>query len=366
MGRYNENMLSFVLTRHFAYAILLIAIVLICLHLLPTNIDAANIVDRCKTLTDTERTSCYRNLADRLLNLDRAEMREVFSEDLQGPNYYGACHELSHYIGYGIYAEKMDMPAALSECTPACSSGCYHGVAAAYMFQQAETGTSLNDDLLVQIMQSVDPCAKYRESECKNSDILHGFGDALLTLTTNDLNRSLSICSKASRSSPCYDGVFTANFVRNTDPRYPAKPLRANDPLYPCNEVEAEYQQNCFRVNADFLLTGSIEENLAICKQFPVGFRSYCISHIAAIEMIMHTDISQLASICDGVDPNFKELCLSGIVNRLWSQNTKPRDYVAQFCAIQNAPFDESCRDHLRYLEQHGRSMDTTNEKVAP
>ncbi len=83
----------------------------------------------------------------------------------------------------------------------------------------------------------------------------HGLGHGFMGVLENELFESLEVCDTLNdgwEREACYGGVFMENVMAMDNPSHPSKYLRADQPLYPCTEVETRYKNDCYKHQTSF------------------------------------------------------------------------------------------------------------------
>ncbi len=149
-----------------------------------------------------------------------------------------ACHDLTHVIGRTAVELYGDLAGAYSRGDPICSAGYYHGATEPVM---AEIGAD-------KVLEEADTvCADLRENQRYSTyhyNCVHGMGHGFMGVYESELFESLHACDALTERwerEHCYNGVFMENLTAMDNPSRPSKYLRADQPLYPCTEVETRY-----------------------------------------------------------------------------------------------------------------------------
>jgi hypothetical protein len=210
-------------------------------------------------------------------------------------------HELSHGMGLAAYRGPETLAATFAECPAAQGGGCYHGVVQGYFLALAShghlPGTAELDAL----------CEPHRASTFLYFQCAHGTGHGLMAVHGNHVPMSLQGCDLASSEfvrESCYGGVFMENIVLVTHPHNTTgghaatqdhgghhagggegewKALDRDDPLYPCNAVDARYQPSCYTMQTGAILFfngGDIAAAGRACEGAPEAMMSICFGSL--------------------------------------------------------------------------------------
>jgi hypothetical protein len=153
-----------------------------------------------------------------------------------------ACHDLTHVVGHAAGELYGDLATAYDRGDPYCAGGYYHGI----------TGTIVRKMGADKVLEEADAfCADLREQEehsFRHYSCAHGLGHGFMAAYENELFEALETCDTLAdrwEREACYSGIFIENATA-IDPSRPSKYLKADQPLYPCTEVEARYKNQCY------------------------------------------------------------------------------------------------------------------------
>jgi sirohydrochlorin ferrochelatase len=187
------------------------------------------------------------------------------------------CHQLTHVIGRAAAERYGDIPSAYSRGVHFCGTGYYHGVMEAVV---ARIGAD-------EVLEEADTlCAELREREPRSDyhyACAHGLGHGFMAVLENELFDSLKACDALTdgwERDECYGGVFMENVMAEDNPSHPTtKYLRADQPLYPCPEVETRYREKCYPNQVSYALKvqgGSVAKVLDVCATAEDEGRAVC------------------------------------------------------------------------------------------
>lgn len=299
---------------------------------------------------------------------------------------FGSCHQPAHragHIGYQLLGNK-----ALIEYGPECQSGYYHGVMEAYF---KDHGTE-------NLKHSLDSLCPINQNSFFDHQCIHGIGHGLLAWTNYKLPEALKACDELPRrADSCWTGVFMENLSAQIvkDPNLAAKSVAesdvhttkylSDDPLYPCNAVDAQYQDSCYFLQTSRMLQifGQDFTKIALaCAKAPAIHQSSCYASMGRdVGGRLTTDIPAQIKACGTIaDENYKTQCLNGAVqNSFWdpsgqtaartfcqllrntaekqacyntiferaSQLIKNTTDLQIFCATIETPYTEQCQQQL-------------------
>jgi hypothetical protein len=161
------------------------------------------------------------------------------------------CHQITHVIGRAAVDLYDDIPESYSHGDSFCWSGYYHGAMEAVV---AEIGPDKILDEADTICSSVGEEQRY---SFYHYNCVHGLGHGFMGVLENELFESLETCDTLKdtwESESCYGGVFMENIMADINPGTKTKYLNADEPLYPCTEVESKYKTQCFVMQTSYAL----------------------------------------------------------------------------------------------------------------
>jgi hypothetical protein len=150
---------------------------------------------------------------------------------------------MTHVIGRTAVELYGDLAGAFGRGDPICSAGYYHGAVEAVM---AKVGAN-------KVLEEANTiCADLREQQRYSTyhyNCVHGMGHGFMGVFQTELFESLYACDALMdgwEREHCYNGVFMENLSAMDNPIRPSKYLKADQPLYPCTEVETRYKDECY------------------------------------------------------------------------------------------------------------------------
>lgn len=262
---------------------------------------------------------------------------------------FGSCHQPAHragHIGYQLLGNK-----ALIEYGPECQSGYYHGVMEAYFKNHGTEDLKHSLDNLCPINQN-----SFFDHQC-----IHGIGHGLLAWTNYELPEALKACDQLPRrADSCWTGAFMENLSAQIakDLNLAGTPVAesdihttkylSNDPLYPCNAVDAQYQNSCYFLQTSRMLQifGQDFTKIALaCGTAPAIHQSSCYASMGRdVGGRLTTNIPAQIEACGNVaDENYKIQCLNGAVqNSFWDPSGQTA--ARTFCQLlQNTAEKQAC-----------------------
>ena len=291
-------------------------------------------------------------------------------------------HGYAHAIGINAYGGDEPVSSVFSRCTPAYQSGCYHGVIQAFFsrHEQAAGGGPTGD--MVNAL-----CREYRENlearwllfQCA-----HGMGHGLVALADKHLPTSLQGCDLveyAWEREACYGGVFMENIVHATTPNeavgrpedmashdhsgdghhahaghtMPAAtaapsefpPLKADDPLYPCNVLEERYLISCYQMQTSAILYFNDYDIAAAsraCAAAPRDYQPTCYQSLGRdISSLSAQDHRKAMSDCGTAPDEFEPWCHVGYTKNLVDLTADPNDGAAYCRLLPSGESKRSC-----------------------
>ncbi len=256
----------------------------------------------------------------------------------------GNIHDLAHLSGKLIYESKGFDGIAL--CSSEFAFGCYHGF--------LDSAFSKNLDHL---KEAETACLKLGTNQTISgpaSSCIHGIGHGVASFhLVKDLKASLKSCRQLTLGKEyCFDGVFM-EFVRSA----PDKFFKADDPLYPCDELEKDfgvtYSFACGR-NQPSLLMGRFKKGFAEVARVCVlaqskPFREACVSALG-FSLASTGNVSEILDGCQGLSQESYILeCVKAAAGELVFQEAPNWDEKSkQICAA--SPKKSECMEYVDKL----------------
>jgi hypothetical protein len=291
--------------------------------------------------------ACYQQRYQGLVRNSGVEAAFDELKDEYGKNGFvrSNCHQLSHVIGRAAAESYGDISTTYGRGDSFCGSGYYHGVMQALV---ARIGAN-------RILEEADALCSSELGESQryslyHRDCAHGLGHGFMGVLENELFDSLEACDALTdgwEREHCYTGVFRENVQAKNDPSYPSKYLKADQPLYPCTDVQARYKNPCYRRQPMYALlmqNNDFAKVFDLCAKVEVDFRPACyhgLGRSAFFQSIEEqvTDIAQAGStrmLCMlGEDHEAQSNCVAGAVKTFIYYN-RGDTRVEAFCR----PFD--------------------------
>jgi hypothetical protein len=296
-------------------------------------------------------------------------------------------HAFAHAIGLAAYDGTRDVSAVFSECTPAFQSGCYHGVIESYFAERIrQDGGQLSSEMVNALcrLQREDPEQRWLLFQCA-----HGMGHGMSMVSGYHLPTSLSGCDLVldgwERES-CYGGVFMENVVHATQPHHeigrpeqshgaaagsgqghaeghahhgagaagghahgghagvmiasaaePFPPLKREDPLYPCNVLEARYLDACYQMQTSAILFFNgydVAATARICAEAPEALRLACFQSLGRdVSSYTGQEHARAIRLCGTAPARYQPWCHVGYVKNLIDLSADPGDGIA-YCRL--------------------------------
>lgn len=230
------------------------------------------------------------------------------------------CHLLAHEIGREGFERYQENPGAhFGECLPrACASGgCYHGFVLEFL--DVKQRVDPTKELTFEDFAPICAGIPLSEPQITHGLCLHGMGHAFL-IYKEDIKDALALCDGFSDNGriACYVGVF--HETTNESPVRPVRYNRANDPIYPCNELADRYLDFCY-----FYAAGKF------MRMFPEYIQDY----------------PRAMQFCDEEAPaKYIDTCYYGVVTELIGQpgGEEKLKIAADLCDIHADPrYDAGC-----------------------
>lgn len=319
---------------------------------------------------------------------------------------FSNAHPLAHGLGISAYRSPETVAATFAACPTSQMSGCQHGVIQGYFLDAARRGRTIG-------RAEVDGlCAPHEPAFFTFYHCVHGMGHGLMAFHGNHLPSALADCGQASDEfvrAHCYGGAFMENVISATHPHHSAeghastqadahadhavghasaqadahadhaeghvstqpdahadhgargggharrhgawKALDPADPLYPCNALDARYQEACYSMQPSaimFFNGGDVAATARACEAAPADVLGTCFvslgREIAAYAAQDHGRTIEMCGRVGGAGGGRGGLwCLLGAAGTLMNQSADPQDGM-RFCrALQGDTFKRDC-----------------------
>ncbi len=290
---------------------------------------------------------CYEKAASKFLaKTSYEEIIKIFREIEREPEIFTHCHELMHFLGREEYYKVNDIHQVLAKSDPACFSGSYHGVVEGYLISK-----NLPADDATYRKEIANLCGEkisYEVAEIYNQCV-HGIGHALMFLTEAEVPRSLKICDALVSQKDkeyCYSGVFMENVNSSTNPDHPSNYIKADDPTYPCNVLDEQYQKMCYTLQVPHFFDWAKfdwPKTVALCGQIPLEYQEVCYRGIGSNQIGYSQDFLVMKNNCDLVALSGRVACIEGVVSTLATRYAGDFSRMQNFCAVVSAENKKRC-----------------------
>jgi hypothetical protein len=261
------------------------------------------------------------------------------------------CHQLTHAIGRASTERNGTLAGAFTIGDPLCSAGYFHGAAEAMVAKLGVDRVLANPDAV---------CADLGEHPRRSiyhRNCAHGIGHGFMLIYENELPHALAGCDSLAddwERESCYGGVFMENVTSRHDPDHPSKYLRAEEPLFPCTDLDVRYQRMCYQKQTAYPLALSdadFGQVFSLCATVENAVRPFCFQGLgtsAAVFTILHVaeeaDRATLtAPLCLlGQDDEAQSNCAVGAV-RAMLNNYFGDTQAKAFCAALPANLRDIC-----------------------
>jgi hypothetical protein len=253
------------------------------------------------------------------------------------------CHQLTHVIGHGAIEKYPDISEAFTYGDPVCWSGYYHGAVEAAIRKLGRDGFIASADKL---------CSKISGKERYSFDYyncVHGVGHGVMEMTADELFDSLELCKNLSgnwEQRSCFGGVFMENVMaeqRGQSDKY----LKPDELLYPCNAVNEEFKEECYKMQTSYMLTKngrSFKNVFENCAKADEKYRDTCAQSAgrdASGQSVSNVE-QTIASCGFALDDNQKENCYIGAVKDFVSYFHGDKE-ARELCFSVGTKFQDTC-----------------------
>jgi len=314
---------------------------------------------------EQNKKDCYVQVAkDALEKFPYPTILQAFAQIETQPKILTRCHPVMHYLGRLEYQKTRNITQTLIRSRPTCISGSYHGAVEGYFMAQDIPLNDPDDELYTKTLTGIcGQSSDYPQQEIYNQ-CNHGIGHALMFVTDADLPRSLKLCdalSSAVESRLCYTGVFMENSNSSTDPNHPSKYIKADNPLYPCDELGKQYESTCYALKAPYFFTstgGDWDKTIELCGKIPQQHQGGCFSTIGANQVGFVTDSAALNDNCQRLPSKFRSSCAQGVASHLIIRYGGDYKAAMAFCAQVPLSNKQACYRQIGLSERNWTASD--------
>jgi hypothetical protein len=269
------------------------------------------------------------------------------------------CHQRVHKVGRINYELRGND--AFKVLNSECMSGYTHGVTEAFFH---EHGTQNLTESLKMICQG-------EQNSFYSHQCYHGIGHGLMAYNDYDLPVALKECDTlplmGTNQESCYSGVFMENVVgaiasdevptggQTADFHY-SKYLN-DDPLYPCNAVEARYRSSCYFFQSSRMIEifGIDYKKVAdSCSDIEQVYQMVCFMSMGRdVDNSYSSDFKRIETSCYYAPTDDLALaCISGASqDRFW--HVSEQDEALALCRAMRPAAKSRC-----YIELASRARD--------
>lgn len=302
----------------------------------------------CSSATD--KFDCYEvyysKAADKKGVYDSiAELKQQYAADQY---VHSQCHQLMHAIGRSASEKYENVSKAFAEGDSFCWSGYYHGVM---------EGTLLFNPKLVD--NEINSACKDVPGRWNYSfdyyNCVHGLGHGIMYLNGHELFDSLETCNNLNGSyeqSSCWSGAFMENVIFSYKDHI-SKYLNPEDPLYPCNAVEAKYKQTCYLMQTSYMLkitAGNFSKVFDLCSTVEKPYIDTCYQSLgrdASGNSLSDPEITKQTCLL-GKDLRQQSNCVIGAVKDFISYFHSDAQ-ANEFCSILSPELQTICFETAKF-----------------
>jgi hypothetical protein len=213
-----------------------------------------------------------------------------------------SCHRIAHAIGAGSLAHyRGNVARTFADGSSSCFSGYYHGV-----LERALVDVKTRDAVrLGNVARALCDDPQVRSSRWTAYNCFHGLGHGLMITTGYGLPLSLDACERIATytdRTSCKGGVFMENITSSYG--FTSRWLRDDDPVYPCNAVEADDKITCYGMMTSRVLR------------------------------VIGLDWERTAEICAGVQEQFVKTCFRSLGRDISGQTHRDAAEIVELCAV--------------------------------
>jgi hypothetical protein len=211
-----------------------------------------------------------------------------------------SCHRIAHAIGAASLARyEGNVARTFAEGSSTCFSGYYHGV-----LERALVDVKTRDATrLGNVARALCDDPRVHSSRWMEYQCYHGLGHGLMITTGYGLPLSLDACERIATyldRTSCKGGAFMENITSSYG--FTSQWLRDDDPVYPCNAVEADDKVTCYGMVTSRIIRViglDWERTAEICSEVESRFVSTCFRSLGRdISGQTHRDAGEIVDLC--------------------------------------------------------------------
>src|SRR3989338_8756884 len=206
-------------------------------------LSAAAVHSQCEGQpASSEKFDCYESAFKSYMAQHGGNQTLTLLDEIQKLGGYAQsnCHPLSHKVGNLALHHYGSVPKAAPEYSPVCHSGYYHGLLEEYL-----ANAPTYEQGITEVCGTPQSSSYFNWFQCT-----HGLGHGVMQYRDNELPEALKDCDLVDPANSgqeiCYAGAFMENITTEEKTGHKAKYIKHEDPIYPCNFVEAKYKNACY------------------------------------------------------------------------------------------------------------------------
>ncbi len=248
------------------------------------------------------RSDCYQELGNRVTaHFELPAALKGLAEIQDEPQIRGWCHAFGHVLGQREFKKTGSISQSFLACSTdiACGEGCFHGTLEGYL--QAHGG-AVTKEVIQNACKEEEAGNRVTYDAC-----IHGLGHAAMLQTNNDIAKALPFCDYIADTHDqgiCYTGVFMEDTFSFNGGKGNST-VDKDNPEYPCTELAAKYQHQCYASRSTFVLQQSradYAKTSLFCNRIPPAFRTDCYGTFGAQAVLLSDDMTYVASVCSGIE----------------------------------------------------------------
>lgn len=254
------------------------------------------------------------------------------------------CHQVTHVIGRTAFDLYDDVPETYSQGDNFCWSGYYHGA------MEAVTAEIGPENILSEANTICSSVSEEQEQSFYSYNCVHGLGHGFMGILENEVFESLETCDTLGgrwERESCYGGVFMENIMADINPDTKTKYLNAEEPLYPCTEVDSKYKEQCYIMQTSYALK-TVDKDFGkvfeLCGAAEDEYRSTCYQSLGrdASGNSASDPVKTKESCMLGRDEEARSNCVVGAVKDFVSYYGSDTQ-AKEFCESLDRDLRETC-----------------------
>lgn len=293
---------------------------------------------------------CLRVLAGDILNFFSIQtiLSVLGKYETRDQSFLEKCHSLAHFVGRELYDRTKNVSGILSEATPDCLGGVFHGAVEGYFREHSLSLREQTEEKLKKIVSDICGRREDFKTEWEYGLCFHGLGHALMYFTVNDLPRALQLCDylkeEGTKKLICFDGALMENVDSLSSNTHPSRYIKADDPYFPCTILGSRYQGECYTYGLSHRFQSDTPKSFEVCAGAPAVHLKGCI-RLTGLHVVMAVENPKkiLEKCSNARYPDFAKECILGAAASLATRFGFDSELPSSLCQLVSLDQKSEC-----------------------